>query len=158
FGVIPMGMFGFQDDDVIKYRYDEDMARRMLSESGIDPKSVSITIILPQGYSELEQIATVVQSSWSKALGIDVKVQVLSRPVFNEKLMSGDFDVQVLSWGPDFIDPDDYAGPLQAGGYTFSDIAVYTASSSSEVAKYIDMEESTIISYKDVVVVVGKAR
>ncbi|MCX8167692.1 MAG: ABC transporter substrate-binding protein [Ignisphaera sp.] len=158
YGVIPRGMFGFQDDELTKYSYNEDMARKYLKESGVDPKSISITIIVTQGYSEQEQIATIIQSSWSKALGIDVKVQVLSRPIFNEKLMSGDFDAQVLGWGPDYIDPDDYAGPLQSGGYTFADIAVYTVASSSEVSKYIDLNEATVVTYRDTLIVVGKAR
>ncbi|MCS7112035.1 MAG: ABC transporter substrate-binding protein [Ignisphaera sp.] len=158
YGVIPRGMFGFQDDELTKYSYNEDMARKYLKESGVDPKSISITIIVTQGYSEQEQIATIIQSSWSKALGIDVKVQVLSRPIFNEKLMSGDFDAQVLGWGPDYIDPDDYAGPLQSGGYTFADIAVYTVASSSEVSKYIDLNEATVVTYRDTLIVVGRAR
>ncbi|MEM3980245.1 MAG: hypothetical protein QXF79_03195 [Ignisphaera sp.] len=88
-------------------------------------------------------------------LGIDVKVQVLSRPVFNEKLMSGDFDVQVLAWGPDYIDPDDYAGPLQSGGYTFEDLKVYILTSSNDIANYIDVSKAVVITYKDVAVVVG---
>lgn len=158
YGVIPRGMFGFQDDDVTKYSYNEDMARRYLKESGVDPKTVSITIIVTQGYSEQEQIATIIQSSWSKALGIDVKVQVLSRPVFNEKLMSGDFDAQVLGWAPDYIDPDDYAWPLQSGGYTFADVAVYTTTSPSEVLRYVDLSEATVIMYRDTAVVVGRAK
>lgn len=158
YGVIPRGMFGFQDDDITRYTYNRDMARKMLEESGIDPKSVSITIIVTQGYTEQEQIATILQSSWTEALGIDVKVQVLSRPVFNEKLMSGDFDAQVLAWGPDYVDPDDYAGPLQAGGYTFSDIAIYTTTSPNEISRYVDIENATIITYKDVAIIVGEAK
>ncbi len=158
YGVIPRGMFGFQDDEVTRYTYNEDVARKLLKESGIDPKSVSITIIVPQGYSEQEQIATILQSSWSKALGIDVKVQVLSRPVFNEKLMSGDFDVQVLAWGPDYVDPDDYAGPLQAGGYTFADVTLHVITSASDISKYVDTSDITVVTYRDIAIVISKAK
>lgn len=155
YGVIPKGMFGYQEDDVVKYTYNEEMAKKMLKESGVDPKSVSITIIVPQGYSDQEQMATILQASWSKVLGIDVKVHVLSRPVFNEKLMSGDFDVQVLAWGPDYVDPDDYAGPLQSGGYTFEDLRIFIVNSPNDVANYVDLDKAFVVTYRDVVVVVG---
>ncbi|MEM3163296.1 MAG: ABC transporter substrate-binding protein [Desulfurococcaceae archaeon] len=158
YGVIPKGMFGYQDSYLVKYAFNPAEAQKLLAASRIDPRSVDITIIVPQGYSELEQIATLVQASWSQVLGISVKVQVLSRPVFNEKLSSGDFDVQVLAWGPDYADPDDYAGPLQAGGYTFSSVEVHIVSSINEAAQFVDLSNATQITLGNVLIIVGEKR
>ncbi len=156
YGVIPRGMFGHQDSYLVKYSFNPAKAQELLAASGVDPRSVGITIIVPQGYSELEQIATLVQASWSQALGISVKVQVLSRPVFNEKLSSGDFDVQVLAWGPDYADPDDYAGPLQAGGYKFSSVEVHVVSSIDEAALFVNLSNAVQIDLGDVLIIVGE--
>ncbi len=158
YGVIPKGMFGYQDDDLIKYTYDPDKAKEALERSGVDPSNVSITILIPQGYSPLEQTATILQAAWSQALGIHVEIQVLSRPVFNEKMMSGDFDVYILGWGPDYIDPDDYAGPLQSGGYNYEWVKAYRVSSLEEAAQYVDLDKAVQVTYKDWVIIIGEAK
>ncbi|MCD6487759.1 MAG: DNA-binding protein [Desulfurococcales archaeon] len=158
YGVIPRGMFGFQDDDLVKYTLDQGKAQAALQRSGVDPSKVSITILIPQGYSALEQTATLLQASWSQILGVKVDIQILSRPVFNEKMMSGDFDVYILGWGPDYIDPDDYTGPLQSSGYEYDSVKAYLVDSLDEASKYIDVDNAVTVTYKDWTILVGEAK
>ncbi len=157
-GVIPKGMFGYQDDDVVNYTYDEAKAKQLLKESGVDVSGLEVTILIPQGYSNLEQIATLLQASWQQVFGFTVKIQVLSRPVFNEKIISGDFQVYILGWGPDYIDPDDYAGPLQSGGHEFGSVKAIKVNSLDEAGKLIDLDHSVKITYKDWLIIVGEAK
>ncbi|MCD6301809.1 MAG: hypothetical protein J7L82_07070 [Staphylothermus sp.] len=157
-GVIPKGMLGYQDDDVINYTFNPDKALELLEESGVDTSGLTITIMIPQGYTELEQIATILQASWNQIFGIEVKIQTLSRPVFNEKIMSGDFDVYVLGWGPDYIDPDDYAGPLQSGGYEYDWIKAFKVSSLEEAAQYIDVDNAAKVTYDGWLILVGESK
>ncbi|RLE55797.1 MAG: hypothetical protein DRJ40_07185 [Thermoprotei archaeon] len=157
YGVIPKGMFGFQCDDVIDYKYDIEKAKELLKKAGIDPTKYTITILICEGYKEFQDMATILQAAWSQ-LGFKVKIQVLSRPVFNQKIMTGDFDINLLGWGPDYIDPDDYAGPLSYGGYRFTEVKVYEVKSLEEAAKYIKLETAKKLTYHDWLVIVGEAR
>ncbi len=53
------------------YEYDPEKAQELLDESGIDPSSVNLTILLPQGY---DNIAEVMYSNLTENLGIGVEL------------------------------------------------------------------------------------
>ena len=157
YGVIPKGMFGFQNDEVINYTYNLDKAKALLEKAGVDPTKYTITILICEGYKELQDEATILQMAWSQ-LGFKVRIEVASRPTFNERIMSKDgFDVNLIGWGPDYVDPDDYAGPLTCGGYEFDEVKVIKVSSLDEAKKIVDMSTAKQLTYKDWLVIVGKS-
>ena len=119
YGVIPAGLIGHNDNIVIHYHFDLDKAMQLIKKSGINPSQYSIEIWYNQGNSQREQIATLLQQTWSQ-LGFQVSVKALSWPTLLEKTDKGDFQVYIIGWAPDYPDPDDYAGPLLWGGTYFS--------------------------------------
>lgn len=158
YGVIPEGMFGYQDADVMNYTYDINRARELLEKAGINPSDYRFTIIVPEGYKEFQDEATLLQAAWSQ-LGFKVDIQVLSRPVFNDRIMSRDgFDVNLIAWGPDYVDPDDYAGPLTYGGHTFDSIEVKQVYSLDEAAQLVDTGTAKTIECLDWIIIVGERR
>ncbi len=123
YGVLPAGFPGHNDDIVIKYEFNIAKARQLLQESGIDPTKYEIRIWYNKGNTQREQIATLLQSIWGQ-LGFKVTVEPLEWPVLLDKTEKGEFDVWIVGWAPDYIDPDNYAGPLMYGGTKFKVLEV----------------------------------
>jgi len=158
YGVIPKGMFGFQSTDVINYTYNFNKAKELLQKAGVDPVKYKFTIIVPEGYKEFQDEATLLQAAWSQ-LGFRIDIQVLSRPVFNDRIMSKDgFDINLIAWGPDYVDPDDYASPLTYGGHTFSNIRVTQVYSLEQAQQLVDVASAKVIECMDWVVIVGPGK
>jgi len=118
YGVLPAGFPGHNDELVVKYSYDLAKARQLIRESGIDPTQYEIKIWYNKGNTQREQIATLLQTTWGQ-LGFRVTVEPLEWPVLLDRTEKGDFDVWIVGWAPDYIDPDNYAGPLMYGGTKF---------------------------------------
>ncbi|ABM80468.1 ABC transporter substrate-binding protein [Hyperthermus butylicus] len=123
YGVIPAGFPGHNDDIVIKYTFDLDKAMELIQKSGIDPTKYNIEIWYNEGNAQREQIATLLQQTWGQ-LGFKVGVKALNWPTLLSKTEKGDFDVYIIGWAPDYLDPDNYAGPLFYGGTRFSFLEV----------------------------------
>ena len=123
YGVIPAGLMGHNDNIVIHYKFDLDKAMKLIQKSGIDPTKYSIEIWYNQGNTQREQIATLLQQTWGQ-LGFQVSVKSLNWPTLLSKTEKGDFQVYIIGWAPDYLDPDDYAGPLLWGGTHFSYLEV----------------------------------
>ena len=123
YGVLPKGMFGYTEEGVTKYTYDIGMAKRLLAKAGYpEGLNAEATMLVLEGMKDWEMVATILQQSW-KELGLNLKIQTLSWPVLDDKIETGDFDIYVMTWGPDFLDPDDYAYPLLTGGYVFDEVS-----------------------------------
>ncbi len=119
YGVIPAGFPGHNDDIVTKYTFDMAKAMQLIQKSGIDPTKYSFEIWYNAGNTQREKIATLLQSTWGQ-LGFKVTVRALEWPVLLDKTEKGDFDVWIVGWAPDYLDPDNYAGPMFYGGTKFS--------------------------------------
>ncbi len=119
YGVIPAGFPGHNDDIVTKYTFDLDKAAQLIEQSGIDPTKYSFEIWYNAGNTQREKIATLLQTTWGQ-LGFQVTVRSLEWPTLLGKTEEGDFDVYIIGWAPDYLDPDNYAGPLFYGGTRFS--------------------------------------
>jgi len=129
-GVLPKGMFGYTDN-VKKYEYNITKAKELLAKAGYpNGLNAKISMLVVQGFKDWEMVATILQQSW-KELGIDLQIQELSWPVEDQKIEHGDFDIYIMTWGPDFLDPDDYAFPLLTGGYTFDEVTAVAVKDSS---------------------------
>ncbi len=119
YGVLPAGFPGHNDDIVVKYTFDLAKAQELLAKSGIDPTKYSFQIWYNSGNTQREKIATLLQTFWGQ-LGFQVTVNSLQWGTLLDRTEKGDFDVYIIGWAPDYLDPDDYAGPLLYGGTQFS--------------------------------------
>ncbi len=153
-GVIPKGMLGWTDYKVIQYKFDLAKAKELIQKSGINPSNYVITIYYNQGNTQRAKIASLLSQYWGQ-LGFKVMVQSLSWPQLLEKTSKPEFDVYIIGWAPDYLDPDDYAGPLVGGGTKFDSVEVYQVNSAADVSKYLS--KATVIDTKDAYVVVGPA-
>ena len=123
YGVIPAGFPGHNDNIVIKYKFNIAKAMELIKKSGINPSKYTIEIWYNEGNSQREKVANMLQSTWQK-LGFKVSVKSLNWPTLLGKTEKGDFSVYIIGWAPDYLDPDNYAGPLLYGGTKFSEITI----------------------------------
>lgn len=119
YGVIPAGFPGHNDNIAVNYTFDLAKARQLMQQAGIDPTKYSFEIWYNSGNSQREKIATLLQTYWGQ-LGFKITVRALQWGTLLDKTEKGDFDVYIIGWAPDYLDPDDYAGPLLYGGTRFS--------------------------------------
>ncbi|WP_297550192.1 ABC transporter substrate-binding protein [Thermococcus sp.] len=121
YGPIPIGWLGYTECCVIKYKYNIAKALQLIRESGINPSDYTITIYYNTGNTQREKIATLLQNTWGQ-LGFKISVTPLSWPTLLSKTASGDFDVYIVGWAPDFLDPDDYVGPFLQSAVVFDSL------------------------------------
>ncbi|WP_297536323.1 ABC transporter substrate-binding protein [Thermococcus sp.] len=121
YGPIPIGWLGYTEYNVIKYKYNIAKALQLIREAGINPSDYTISIYYNTGNTQREKIATLLQNTWGQ-LGFKVSVTPLSWPTLLSKTASGDFDVYIVGWAPDFLDPDDYVGPFLQSAVVFDSL------------------------------------
>ncbi|WP_297507869.1 ABC transporter substrate-binding protein [Thermococcus sp.] len=121
YGPIPIGWLGYTEYNVIKYKYNLAKALQLIQKAGIDPKKYTLTIYYNTGNTQREKIATLLQNTWGQ-LGFKISVTPLSWPTLLSKTASGDFDVYIVGWAPDFLDPDDYVGPFLQSAVVFDSL------------------------------------
>jgi len=133
YGVIPKGLPGYTEYGIIKYTYNLTKARELIKQSGIDPTRYTIVINYNLGNDQRAQTAALLANTWGQ-LGFKVTVEPLNWPTLLSKTEEGDFDVYIIGWLPDYLDPDDYATPLFYGGTQFSELQVKETTSPSDVS------------------------
>ncbi len=131
YGVIPAGFPGHNDDIVTKYTFDLTKAQELLQQSGINPADYSFEIWYNSGNTQREKIATLLQTYWGQ-LGFQVTVRALQWGTLLDRTEKGDFDVYIIGWAPDYLDPDNYAGPLFYGGTQYSTLQYQVVESLSD--------------------------
>jgi peptide/nickel transport system substrate-binding protein len=152
--IVPKGMFGYTEYGIIKYEFNETKAREILrSIEGFDPSNYTITIIYNTGNTARAQIAALLQNYWSR-LGFRVIVETYSWPQYLDKVDHFNFDVALLGWIPDYLDPDNYLMPFVWGGAEFTDLEYYKNVAPANVGNYISVVERTVVT-EDYIVVVG---
>lgn len=154
--IVPKGLFGYTDYNIIKYTYNMTKAREIINSlkaRGFDPSKYTIVIIYNTGNTARAQIAALLQNSWSQ-LGFRVLVETYNWPQYLSKVDHFDFDVALLGWIPDYLDPDNYLTPFVWGGAEFKEIKYYKGVSPSDVPNYLAKVER-FIDTPNYVVVVG---
>lgn len=131
YGVIPKGMFGYTEEGLTKYTFNLTKAKELLAKAGYPNGlgGIKVKMLVVEGMKEWEMVATLLKNIW-KELGIDLEIEVQAWPSVDKAIESGNFDIYIMGWGPDFIDPDDYAYPLLYGGYTFDSVTATLVSQS----------------------------
>ena len=101
------------------------------------PKKISITIYYNAGNVARERIAAILASEWGK-LGFEVTTQAQEWPVYLDTILNPEaFDVYIIGWAPDYVDPDDYATPMSYGGTQFKTLNTIEVSSAADVSDYL---------------------
>jgi len=116
--------------------------------------TISFTIYYNTGNVQREQLASLLASEWGK-LGFRVSVQGLEWPVLLDKILNPEeFDVYIIGWAPDYVDPDNYASPMAYGGTKFSELNIFTVASAAEISNYL--KSANVFDVGDYVVVSGE--
>ncbi|MEM4825153.1 MAG: ABC transporter substrate-binding protein [Desulfurococcaceae archaeon] len=153
--IVPKGMFGWTDYNIIKYEFDMSKAMSImegLKAKGFDPSKYELTIYYAMGDTAGEQIAALLQNTWTQ-LGFKVFTQPLNWPEFLSKLDHFEFDVGLVGWFPDYLDPDNYLTPFVYGGAEFAELRYWKNVSPRDVGKYLAKVERVIDTGKYIVVV-----
>ncbi|MEL9909333.1 MAG: ABC transporter substrate-binding protein [Desulfurococcus sp.] len=153
--IVPKGVQGYTEYNIVKYEYNLTKAKEIidqLKQKGFDPSKYTIEIAYNQGNTARQQIAVMLQNAWSQ-LGFRVIVNTYNWPQYLDKVDNFNFDVALLGWIPDYLDPDNYLMPFVWGGAEFTEINYYKASSPNDVSNYVSRVERVIDTEKYIVVV-----
>ncbi len=103
---MPVGVAGW-DASNTGYGFDPAKAKSLLAELGYKPgangmvekdgKPVSFSLITYSGYAQQKRAVELIQSNL-KAVGMDVKVQVIEFSSLQTLLKKGDFDLDLMRW------------------------------------------------------------
>ncbi len=151
YGVIPKGLPGYTEYGIVKYTYNLTRARELIRKSGVDPSKYTIVINYNLGNDQRAQTAALLANTWGQ-LGFKVTTEPLNWPTLLSKTEHGDFDVYIIGWLPDYLDPDDYASPLFYGGTQFKSLNVVEASA-AQIPNLLS--SAKVFDVGDAVVVVG---
>ncbi len=157
-GIIPYGFLGYTTYNIINYTaipYEERLnkAKELLQKAGIDPTQYTFEIWYNAGNTQREKIATLLSESWGR-LGFKTSTRSLEWPVYLSKVENGEFDVYIIGWAPDYLDPDNYVGPLFYGGTKFKEVNVVEVQSPGDVGKYV--KNAVVFDTEKYYVVVGE--
>ena len=113
----------------------QDQARSLFEQAGVDPKSLTITLFAYTDRPEFADLAAVIQDQL-KQLGIKVKIKSGEYAALEPDLLAGNFDAALFSRGylVDVADP---------GGYFVSD---WTCKGSYNIAHYCDKQTDQMIT------------
>jgi peptide/nickel transport system substrate-binding protein len=152
--IVPRGMLGYTEFGIIKYEYDMSKAQQIISQlkaKGFDPGKYVITIIFNEGNTARQQMATLLQQSWSQ-LGFKVVVESYSWPKYLDLVDHFQYQVMLLGWIPDYLDPDNYLMPFVWGGAEFKTLEVNSNIAPGDVGKYLASINMTVETEKFIVV------
>lgn len=102
-GAVPKGMFGFNPDAKL-YEYDLDKAKALLKEAGHE-KGLTLEIAISEDNEVRSNTALLLQSDLEK-VGVTLNIKTYAWPTFLDLVTSGKHDFGLVSWTPDYPDPD----------------------------------------------------
>lgn len=165
YGVLPYGMPGWTDYNIMKFNGSLDVAQSLIAKTSLynQNKTYQIEIMYNLGNQARANVATLLQNSWGRLVNkwgnpiFQISVAAYNWPTVLAKGETGDYDVWLIGWAPDYVDPDNYATPMFYGATSFSSIEVHEVTSASDVANYIkNNENATVIETPNYYVVVGQ--
>lgn len=109
FTYVPPGTAGFHSEAMLEEN--RERARALLAEAGYSEGTgvPELDLIISSG-QDTENVAQVVQQQWKEALGIRVSINNLERKTYFSRRSEGDFDLCVLGWVGDYVDPLTFLG------------------------------------------------
>ncbi len=114
-GFVPPGIAGYPTADA--YVHDPDQARALLAEAGFPQGAGFPTLVFITANADTSRtFAEVVQSMWSRELGIQVRIENKEWQVLISEMDSGNFDVFSIAWVGDYMDPATFLKIMRSGG------------------------------------------
>lgn len=113
-GFVPPTIPGYASADSLPF--DPERARALLSEAGFPGGEgfPSLEFLIPHSDTS-RTFAEVAQEMWRRELGIDVQVLNKEWQVLIANMDSGDFDLFLISWIGDYLDPATFLKILRTG-------------------------------------------
>lgn len=114
-GFVPPGIDGY--DYVDAYRHDPEEARRLMAEAGYPggqgfPQLRFIIV----NTSNNRSLAEILQDSWRRELGVQVVLENKEWQVLLRDMDEGNFDLFLISWIGDYVDPATFLEIMVTGG------------------------------------------
>jgi len=115
YGPLPPKIWGYDEEvETYAYKYDPEKAKELLAKAGY-PNGEGLRelelIISTEERAERGEVAAVIQDNL-RQIGVKVKITNLDWSTFLDRLFAGDFDMYMVDWFPDYVDPDDWIYPL----------------------------------------------
>jgi peptide/nickel transport system substrate-binding protein len=99
---VPEGAL-YHHADNLRRPYDPQKAKQLLASAGV--KNLSLNYVVNAGDEVDEQIAVLLQQQLSK-IGVTTKLQKVDPSQSWDMLVAGDYDISVMYWTNDILDPD----------------------------------------------------
>ena len=107
-GMIPIGMPGFDANKVQGYKYDPDLAAKLLRDAGY-AGGKGMPVISLKSNPAYQGVMEFVQKSWER-LGITVKIDNMDGGALRELASKGEANFWRASWIADYPDGENYLG------------------------------------------------
>jgi peptide/nickel transport system substrate-binding protein len=105
-GFIPKGMPGFDDKEVVGYRYDPDKAKRLLAEAGF-PQGKGMPEIVISATTTTHDLVEYIQGELGK-IGIRTRVEITQRASLRELVAKNGVNFFRGTWIADYPDGENY--------------------------------------------------
>jgi peptide/nickel transport system substrate-binding protein len=96
-------MFGFAKDTLL-YPYDLEKAKQLIEEAGYKDK-LEFEISISENDEVYKNMAVTIQSDLAK-IGAKVTIKEYAWPTYLDLITSGNHNISLGAWTPDFADPD----------------------------------------------------
>ncbi|MBT2692074.1 ABC transporter substrate-binding protein [Bacillus sp. ISL-55] len=100
---VPKGMFGFAKDTPL-YLYDLEKAKQFIEEAGYKDR-LEFEISISENDEVYKNMAVTIQSDLAK-IGAKVTIKEYAWPTYLDLITSGNHNISLGAWTPDFADPD----------------------------------------------------
>lgn len=158
-GIVPPGIFGFQEDAWASSKYDVEAAKKALADAGyVDGAGFpTITLSFNSG-SGHEDIMQLIQADL-KAIGINAEMAGTEWAQYLKQLDAGQFQVGRLGWIADYPIVDNFLYPLfeSASGDNKSKFSNPEFDAGILEARTIVDEDERVAAYQDLEKLVGDA-
>lgn len=130
---LPPVLWGY-NESIKPYEHDTDKARELLKEAGYENLKVDLWVMdVPRPYmSKPIEVAQFIKESLKDG-GIDVDVKIFKWDEYIEKIKDGNFQMALVGWNGDTLDPDNFL-------YTFLASENAAAGIASNYSFYINDE------------------
>jgi peptide/nickel transport system substrate-binding protein len=102
-GAVPKGMFGYNENAKL-YDFDLDKAKQLLDQAGLKD-GFKLELAISENNEMRNNIALMLQADLSK-IGVQVEIKKYAWPTFLDLVTSGGHQMSLVSWTPDYPDPD----------------------------------------------------
>jgi len=148
YSLIPRGMFGHRDVFQSAYPKNIAAAQSLLQAAGYDssPPNKHLAINLwytPEHYGSTEADVAQLLKTQLEATGmIDVTLKSQEWATYRESFKAGSFQVFLLGWFPDYLDPDDYTTPFLRSGAASASFGSFYANATLDTLLTLQAQQS----------------